>query len=145
VLDFYGLPDDVPGYKAAYALGHPCDKVIELHKNLSDELNHPKFIPFFALHELEAWIFCDPEVVATHFNHANLAADMQRAVAQAGGPELINHGKTTHPKARLKSMVPGYKETSDGSTLLGKIGIPAIRASCPHFSAWLSQLEALAN
>lgn len=145
LLDFYGLPNDVPGYKVAYTLERPRNRVIELQKNLFDEFNHPRFIPFFALHELEAWIFCDPETVSIHFDQASLAVDMQEAVVQAGGPELINHGKATHPKARLKSMVPEYKETSDGSTLLRKIGIPTIRASCPHFSAWLSQLEALAK
>lgn len=32
---------------------------------------------------------------------------------------------------------------SDGPTLTEKIGIPAIRAACPHLAAWLARLEAL--
>jgi hypothetical protein len=64
-------------------------------------------------------------------------------VEDAGAPELINQGATTHPKARLQSLLRGYKETSDGPTLLEKIGIAAVRGSCPHFNDWLSRLEAL--
>ena len=68
---------------------------------------------------------------------------LRTAVQDAGAPELINHGATTHPKARLHSLVGGYKETSDGPTLLEKIGIAAVRAACPHFDGWLKRLEAL--
>ena len=50
-------------------------------------------------------------------------------VCQGGEPERINHGPDTHPKARLRAMGVGYKETSDGPILLDKIGIPAIRAA----------------
>jgi hypothetical protein len=49
------------------------------------------------------------------------------------------------PKARLRKHGPRYKETSDGPTLLAKIGIPAIRERCPHFAGWLTRLEALAE
>lgn len=145
LLDFYGLPDDVPGYQEARGQGNPRDKVIELQAKLAAEINRPKFIPFLALHEFEAWVFCAPEVVAAHFDRANLTEKIQQAIAHAGEPEFINHGETTHPKARLKAMAVGYKETSDGPTLMAKIGIPAIRASCPHFAAWLDRLEALAQ
>lgn len=145
LLDFYGLPEDVPGYLKARGPGNPREKVTELQAKLVAEINHPRFIPFLALHEFEAWVFCAPEVVAAHFDRANLAEKVQQAIAHAGEPEFINHGETTHPKARLKAMATGYKETSDGPTLMGKIGIPAIRAACPHFAAWLDQLEALAQ
>ena len=145
LLDFYGLPDDVPGYQVARGPGNPRDNVAALQEQLIAEINHPRFIPFLALHEFEAWVFCAPEVVAAHFDCESLAANVQQAVAHAGEPELINHGETTHPKARLKAMATGYKETSDGPMLMDKIGIPAIRAACPHFAAWLDRLEALAQ
>lgn len=145
LLDFYGLPDDVPGYQEARGPGNPRDNVVALEERLTAEVHHPRFIPFLALHEFEAWVFCAPDVVATHFDRAILAKKVQQAIAHAGEPELINHGETTHPKARLKAMAAGYKETSDGPTLMDKIGIPAIRAACPHFAAWLDRLEALAQ
>jgi hypothetical protein len=145
LLDFYGLPDDVPGYPEARGPGNPRANVVALQERLVAEIRHPKFIPFLALHEFEAWVFCSPEVMAAHFDQVNLAEKVQQTIAHAGEPELINHGETSHPKARLKAMAPTYKETSDGPTLMGKIGIPAIRAACPHFAEWLDRLEALAQ
>ena len=143
LLDFYGLPEDVPGYHEALLPGDVREKVSLLESRLEAEVGHPRFIPFLALHEFEAWVFCNGDVLAKHFDRVDLAAQVADAVAFAGEPELINHGKDTHPKARLQAMATGYKETSDGPTLMEKIGIAAIRAACPHFAAWLTRLEAL--
>ena len=145
LLDFYGLPDDVPGCLKARGPGDPRTLIAALQDEISAALSHPRFIPFLALHEFEAWVSCNPDAVAAHFDRAPLADKVRQTVARAGGAELINHGEGTHPKARLKTMVSAYKETSDGPTMLGKIGIPAIQAACPHFAGWLARLEALAG
>lgn len=145
LLDFYGLPDDVPGYAKARGPGDPRALVAGLQDDIAATLGHPRLIPFLALHEFEAWIFSDPDAVAAHFDRALLVDRVRQAIAQAGEPELVNHGEATHPKARLKTMVSVYKETSDGPTLLGKIGVPAIRSACPHFAGWLARLEAIAG
>lgn len=143
LLDFYGLPEDFPGYQDALAAAHPRDKVIALQARFEAEIRHSRFIPFFALHEFEAWLYCSPEIVAEHFGRANLAEAVGQVVREAGEPELINHGELTHPKARLQGMGSGYKETSDGPILMGKIGIERVRLACPHFSDWLDRLEML--
>lgn len=143
LLDFYGLPEDFPGLPELLGAGDPRGKVVALQERFATELNHQRFIPFLALHEFEAWLFSAPNVVEAHFEKARLAEQLQTVVQQAGAPELINHGADTHPKARLRSFVGGYKETSDGPTLLKKIGIATIRAACPHFDSWLNRLEAL--
>jgi hypothetical protein len=145
LLDFYGFPEDIPGYLDALAIGanHPREKVRALQARFGAEIGHPRFIPFIALHEFEAWVFSSPEVVAEHFGSAGLADKVRKAVRDAGEPELINHGVHTHPKARLQEMNSSYKETSDGPTLMNKIGIPAIRVACPHFADWVEQLELL--
>lgn len=145
LLDFYGLPEDFPGYNAARLPGDSRESVTTLQASFAVEIGHPRFIPFLALHEFEAWLFCSPDVVAEHFGNAGLAAKVRKAVEHAGEPELINHGENTHPKARLQGLGTGYKETSDGPTLIEKIGIPAIRQACPHFADWLERLEALGN
>ena len=143
LLDFYGLPEDFPGLQEALGAGAAHESVAAVQARFAAELKHQRFIPFFALHELEAWLFSAPEAVGAHFGQAHLANSLQAAVRDAGEPELINHGVTTHPKARLHSLVPEYKETSDAPTLLEKIGLPTIRAACPHFNGWLNRLEAL--
>jgi hypothetical protein len=143
LLDFYGLPEEFPGYQEARGSGDPRGHVVALQERFAAEIGHPRFIPFFALHEFEAWLFCSPDIVSEHFGSAGLADKVRKAVEHAGEPELINHGEETHPKARLQRMGTGYKETSDGPTLLEKIGIPAIRATCSHFAGWMDRLEAI--
>lgn len=143
LIDCYGLPNDFPGYRDALGARHPRDKVFTLQARFEAEIGHPRFIPFLALHEFEAWLFCSPETVAEHFGNPSLAGKVHKAVKEAGEPELINHGEKTHPKAKLQNMASGYKESSDGPTLMNKIGIPAIRAACPHFAGWLERLELL--
>jgi hypothetical protein len=140
LLDFYGLPDDFPGLDAA---GAPRERVHAVQTRFGREFDHPRFIPFLALHEFEAWVFCSPDTVAEHFGQPDLAAKVRKVVDEAGEPEFINHGPTTHPKRRLKGLRADYKETSDGPGLLAKIGVPAIRDACSHFASWLERLEAL--
>ena len=143
LLDFYGLPRDFPGYQEALGPGDPHRIVVSLQEKFAAEIDRIRFIPFLALHEFETWVFCSPDVVAEHFNHADLATKLRKAVEKVGGPELINHGENTHPKALLKGFEVGYKETADGPTLMRKIGIPTIRSACPHFANWVGRLEAL--
>ncbi|CAK0771723.1 DUF4276 family protein [Azospirillaceae bacterium] len=145
LLDFYGLPEDVPGYADAFKLGDPVRQVEALEERMRNELQqHPRFIPFLTLHEFEAWLFSAPEVAAKHFGKSSMKTEMEKVVKKAGGVELINHGVNTHPKARLREMTRNkYKETSDGPTLAQKIGLKKIRDECPHFSGWVQTLENL--
>ncbi len=144
LLDFYGLPDDLPGFAQHKGQGSAHELVAKVQAEMAAALEHPpRFVPFLALHELEAWLFAEPTIVSGHFGSPALAARLAAEVPEAGGPEAINHGPTSHPSVRLSKHCPNYKKTSDGPTVLGKIGIPAIRARCPHFNGWLAQLEAL--
>jgi hypothetical protein len=60
-----------------------------------------------------------------------------------GSPEEINDGPETHPSKRLAGLFPTYRKPLDGPQIAGRIGLPAIRAACKHFDAWLAKLEAL--
>jgi len=144
ILDFYGLPGDFPGLREALSPGDARQKVQALQNRFAEAINHRRLIPFLALHEFEAWLFSAPDTVQAHFELPQLANCLRAAVVEAGAPELMNHGLATHPKARLKGLIETYKETSDGPTLFAKIGLAAVRAECPHFDAWLCQLESLA-
>lgn len=142
LLDYYGLPDDFPGVNAdENAVTH----VKAIEQALAEAVSQPvRFIPFLVLHEFEAWYFACPNQVAAYYGKANLAQLMQEASARAGGPEAINHGKETHPSKRLEGYGFGFRKTT-AVALLKEVGIPAIRAACPHFAAWLGRLEALAQ
>ena len=143
LLDLYGLPEDFPGYREAHEPGDARQRVATLQQSFMEAIGHPRFVPFLALHEFEAWVFAGPDVVADHFSTPGLAARVRQASQQAGNPELIDLGDSSHPKARLQGMNTGYKQSADGPTLLEKIGIDAIRRACPHFAGWLKRLEAL--
>ena len=60
-----------------------------------------------------------------------------------GNPENINSSPETAPSKRLESWKENYKKTVDGIAIADKIGLPAMRAKCPLFNAWLSAIEAL--
>jgi hypothetical protein len=148
VLDFYGLPDDFPGvsHTRVNSFATARDRALAVEGALFDVFakGEParRFIPFVALHEFEAWYFADPQRVADHFGQPRVAELMQQANASAGGPEGINHGKDTHPSQRLESYRMRFRKTS-AVAVLQDIGLPAIRAACPHFNAWLLRLESL--
>ena len=144
LLDFYGLPEDVPGFAEHKGHGAANQQVAGVQTELAAAFgNPPRFLPFLALHEFEAWMFADPNVVSVHFGSPAIAARLAAEVPNPGGPEAINHGPTRHPSVRLAKRCQSYKKASDGPTVLAKIGIAAIRARCPHFAGWLARLEAL--
>ena len=143
LIDFYALPADFPGLATSSGLETPRTRVASTTQAFAEDVAHTRFLPFLALHEFEAWLFSSPQTVAGHFNRGGLASRMQAMVTAAGEAELIDGNPATHPKARIRGLVPTYKEVADGATILGKIGIEPIRATCPHFAQWLGQLEAL--
>lgn len=144
LLDFYGLPEDVPGFAAHKGRGSAHEQVAGVQAELAVAFGHqPRFLPFLALHEFEAWMFAEPTVVSAHFGSQTIATKLAAEIPEPGGPEAINHGLASHPSARLSKHCPSYKKASDGPTVLAKIGIPTIRARCPHFAGWLARLEAL--
>ena len=60
-------------------------------------------------------------------------------------PEHINDSPETAPSKRLLQLFPGYDKPAFGSLALGRIGLAALRQSCPHFATWLARLESLAS
>jgi len=154
MLDCYGLPADFPGKsglttadaKEGYSM------VEKLQKRFAAEIGSRRFIPFLTLFEFESLVFSSPKVTAAHFGlsepkRTKLEHAIQSIVDSAKSVELINGGKNTYPKKRLVSLLEEqgilYGEVRHGSAILQKIGIPAIRAACPHFNAWLTRLESL--
>jgi hypothetical protein len=144
LLDYYGLPEGFPGIaETAAASTDTLSQVRKIETSLAEALDHPpRFIPFLAVHEFEAWYFAEPSQVEKFYSQPGIAQRMRQASETAGGPESINQGKETHPSKRLEGYAIGFRKTA-GVAVLKEIGIPAIRAACPHFAGWLDRLEAL--
>jgi hypothetical protein len=144
LVDFYGLPSDVPGVRSLGDRWDPRRRVAHVEEAIGDAIAAPNFVPHVVLHEIEALLYTDPAAAAAHFGDDELQKAMEADLAACGEPELIDEGPDTAPSKRIAKHRPGYVKTSDGPTILGDIGLPALRDACPHFDGWLTTLEGLA-
>ena len=146
MFDLYGLPDDFPGYATPEAIPDPRARAVAVQEAMLDDIGGWRLLPYIQVHEFEALVLADPEQLASQ--HLEDKAGVKRLVEMAAGfesPELINGGAETAPSKRIIQAIPTYKrkKKSSGSIAAKKIGIPKLRAKCPHFNAWVEQLEAL--
>ena len=148
-VDYYGIKE-WPGVDVLAANSSPADiarivnqasrtAVLECYPELQIE---KRYMPYFAVHEFEALLFSDSEVLA-----AKLGIDLaliQAVLDTCGEPEAINNGPQTAPSKRLDAWCDGkFKKTTTGIAIAEAIGIPTLREQCGVFNAWLNQLEAL--
>jgi hypothetical protein len=107
-----------------------------------------RFIPFIAMHEFEGLLFSDCEQLAATLGEPRLASKLSAIRALFATPEDINDSRETAPSKRLISLMESvessYEKVVHGFLALDDIGLPKVRAECPHFDRWLQRLEALA-
>lgn len=138
-LDYYGLPDDYPKPQR----GTCYERVAELEKLLRQDFDDVRLHPFFFLHEFEAMMFVNPNELADATNCADLLPTFQAIKSACSSPEEINDHPDTAPSRRIKKLIPSYRKTAHGISIIEKVGIDAIRVECPHFNEWLVKLESL--
>lgn len=146
MIDLYHLPNDFPGQDKAQGLKDCYQRAAALEEALAAELGDlgGRFIPYLQVHEFEALVLSDPGRFGGLFKSSSGAPrKLSEECARFDGPERINHGQHSHPKARIQKHFPDYDENIDGPLLASDIGLPVIRERCPHFGAWLARLEAL--
>jgi hypothetical protein len=149
LIDYYGLPADFPGLDDAKALPDLMARVAALEASFTHDINHPRFHPFLAVHEFEAWIFAASAAAEEHLSVSGLAAELEMMAAAAGGAERVNDDPATHPSARLACAVSRlgarrYGKVADGPDIVAKAGLAIVRGACPHFANWLGWLESIA-
>lgn len=146
MVDLYGLPEDFPQYYQRHKYKDPYRLVNFLERAMSDDINHPRFIPYIQLHEFEALLLTDPIQFSSTFIESETAIKTLMAdIAGIKSPELINHGNATSPSKRIIKVLPEYadQKATVGPVIAEKIGLTAIRQVCPHFDQWLTMLEQL--
>lgn len=145
LLDLYALPGDFPGKSTAVRNAYdPWPYAAALERAFAEDIGDDRFIPHLQLHEYEAMLFADHNAIAEAFE--NCGKEVLAALKNiAAHPERIDDGPSTSPSKRIIGQIPAYegRKTSAGPDIAKKIGIPTIRAKCPHFDAWLSTLESL--
>lgn len=107
----------------------------------SEQQAERRFIPFVAVHEFEALLFSDAEILAQHLGVD--PSEISEVVSAYGSPEAINNNPQTAPSKRLDGWSANNKflKTAAGISVAEKIGIKKMREKCPLFNTWLESLE----
>ena len=102
-----------------------------------------RFIPYIEMHEFEALLFSDTEILARELGVQ--AKQVAQIIAQYDNPEEINEDPSRAPSKRLEALSPGYRKVTAGISIIEKIGISNLREACSHFDQWLRRLEGLSG
>ncbi len=150
LFDYYGLPADYPGLDSDD--GPPSARLYKriewLENRLAREIGDThRFIPYLQVHEFEALLFADVEVIDRAPGLQNPSEsrldDLRSITDHFDTPERIDDGEETAPSKRLKNLFPRYQKVLHGEMIAHDIGLRQIRATCPHFDDWMTQLESL--
>lgn len=144
MVDLYHLPADFPGFAEAMRKNGYIEQVKSLLSSLSTSVGDKRFIPYLQVHEFEALVLVEPAQLSSLYDGRNgRIKELARKCSLFTNPEEINHGQHSHPKYRIKEILPEYDENIAGPELAEAIGLPTLRDRCPHFGAWLTRLEHL--
>ena len=160
MFDYYGLPNDWPGREdvaeespESASAGDRADTVERamlrrIMDGLGDDGGRNRFIPYIQMHEFEALLFSQPNILGEVLSLDADPSRMARAVRQVrdgfATPEEIDDHPTSAPSKRILSIARQYQKVGDGNLAAGRIGLATMRRECPHFGRWLGRLEALA-
>jgi hypothetical protein len=145
MIDLYALPKDFPGQ--AENIRNPTDPmpyILALEKAWDEDIDDFRFIPHIQLHEYETMLLSNPEAFHISFDDCESQIEELKAlVSSVPCIEHINDGRETAPSKRIIKLIPAYqgRKPSAGPDIAEFIGLDTIRAKCPHFDRWLSQLE----
>jgi hypothetical protein len=109
-------------------------------KHFEKAVNRNKFRMFFAVHEIEAWLLSQPEL---------LPAEVRASVTKlAARPEVVNFDHP--PSKRLEAAYyaksgRSYKKTTDGKALFQKLDPQIAASKCPRLRAMLNEMLRLAK
>ena len=147
MIDLYAIHGEFPGLAEAEKLRHMPDKRVEaLEQAFAQDIGDSRFVPYIQLHEYEAYLFSDPTRFGYFYNHHEKQIAALKAIADRHAtPELIDDGQHSAPSKRIIAELPDYEDAKSavGPQVAELIGLTVIRGKCPHFAAWLSQLEKL--
>lgn len=147
MIDLYAISAEFPGLAEAEKLRHLPNKRVEtLEQAFAKDIGDSRFVPYIQLHEYEAYLFSDPTWFGYFYDHHEKQIAALKAIADGyATPELIDDGQHSAPSKRIMAELPDYEDAKSavGPQVAELIGLEVIRGKCPHFAAWMSQLEKL--
>ncbi len=108
----------------------------EVSRLFGDHGSDRRFIPYIAMHEFEAMLFSDPQILSAHLGVS--PSEIDRILSVCGSPEDIDDSPQTAPSKRLERLSKRFKKTSTGISVAKEIGLPRIS---PIFNKWLTEIE----
>ncbi|HSS76566.1 MAG TPA: DUF4276 family protein [Thermoanaerobaculia bacterium] len=149
MIDLYAIHPEFPGLADADKLRHMPGKRVEvLEQAFAKDIGDVRFVPYIQLHEYEAYLFSDPTWFRYFYDHSEKQIAALNAIANRHDtPELIDDGPHSAPSKRIIAELPDYEgaKAAVGPQVAELIGLKVIRNRCPHFAAWMSQLEKLGD
>jgi hypothetical protein len=109
-------------------------------KHFQEQVNRERFRMFFAVHEFEAWILGQPDVLPREVRDG-----LPRTTAR---PEKVNFDE---PPAKLLNRVflsctrKNYKKTTYGKQFFGKLAPDVVAGKCPYLKAMLGEMLGMAK
>ena len=152
MIDLYGMNRGYPQYAETTLSNRPAlEKVTTIEAAIKADvlttahLHNYKFIPYVQLYEFEALLFSEPETLEAWLGLSHTIANQSFSTIRNAfdTPEDINDSPHTAPSKRILNIAPSYDKVAEGVTIASDIGIQKIREECPHFNAWLTELENL--
>ncbi len=155
MVDYYGLPAGDqgawPGRATAVTdslqdggahAAHVEEAIAQdVAEQMGGDFDRSRFLPFIVMHEFEGLLFSDCIRFAEGIGKPELAGAFGTIRWRFATPEDINDSPVTAPSKRLASLLPGYQKPLNGTLGAQAIGLDRIREECPHFRAWVEQLE----
>ena len=152
MVDYYALPSTGPGEwpgraDANFVALENKPRIVEralsqaFARHVDDQQVAGRFVPFVVMHEFEALLFSDCTSFARAIGRPDLRGQFTSILAQFDGPEHINDSPLTAPSKRVEALFPKYQKLINGINAAREVGLLAMRQCCPHFDAWLHQLE----
>lgn len=148
-VDFYGIKNDWPGLEEAKRQSTPNRKAERINCATKAKVNslfmncnsEKRFIPYVSMHEFEALLFSEPQILANQLNVSQ--SEIEKILSECGEPENIDDSPSKAPSKRLENLSDRFRKTSTGITIAKAIGIAKIRERCPIFTNWLRSIEDL--
>ena len=134
LLDLYG-PTFYPRDRITAA-----DRFEWAKEYLEKQVNEPRFHQYFAVHDLEAWLLSQPEILPVEVR--------KKLPGKTANPETVNFNE---PPAnllnRLYEEATGrtYKKRTYGAVLFRKLNPEVVRQKCPFFLRLADDLVDLAS
>jgi hypothetical protein len=133
LLDLYG-PTFFPGHLSLARERYKWGKA-----KIEGDVNLDRFRMFFAVHEIEAWILSQPEILPVGVS--------TRLPGQARDPESVN---LNEPPAKLLDLLyrrhtgGAYKKVTYGDDLFRKLDPNVAFDKCPRLAEMLTEMLAMA-